>query len=145
MRYLLPALLALALAGCELVHKLPTRQGNVIEQKQLDKLQPGMTQEQVRFLLGTPIADSPFRADRWDYTGYYRNPRGKVFQRTVTLYFDDGALVRMEGIEQARATDAEEFPEIDPGSTKERRKTTTEEREIEDRDTGIVITPGAPD
>ena len=66
-----------------------------------------MTREQVRFLLGTPVAASPFRDDRWDYTGYYKSPRGKVFSRTVTLFFAGNALARMEGVKLAegQATD----------------------------------------
>jgi outer membrane protein assembly factor BamE len=57
--------------------------------------------------MGTPVAASPFRDDRWDYTGYYKSPRGKVYSRTVTLFFDGNALARMEGVKLAegQATD----------------------------------------
>ncbi|MEC9363711.1 MAG: outer membrane protein assembly factor BamE, partial [Pseudomonadota bacterium] len=67
MRLVFLLVCACALAGCQIIYKLPTRQGNVIEQKQLDQLQTGMTREQVLFLMGTPLAASPFREDRWDY------------------------------------------------------------------------------
>jgi len=97
MRVLLIVALGLSLSACNLVFKLPTRQGNVIEQKQLDQLKIGMTPDQVTYLMGTPIAASPFRTDRWDYTGYYKSPRGKLSTRTVTLHFENRALVRMEG------------------------------------------------
>ena len=97
MRSFFCVFLALALSGCSIIYKLPTRQGNVIEQKQLDQLQVGMTKDQVKFLLGTPIATSPFRNERWDYFGYYKSPRGQVSSRTVSLYFDDNKLARMEG------------------------------------------------
>ena len=99
---------ALALTGCAnifepIVYKLPTRQGNVIEQKQLDQLKLGMSRDQVKFLLGTPIAASPFRDERWDYLGYYKGPRGKPSSRTVSLYFDKDQLVKMDGIQIASA------------------------------------------
>ncbi|HZP11986.1 MAG TPA: outer membrane protein assembly factor BamE [Nevskiaceae bacterium] len=97
MRKLVALCLALSLPACGLVYKLPTRQGNVIEQKQLDQLKTGMTRDQVRFLMGTPLAASPFRDDRWDYVGYYKTPRGQVFTRTVSLYFDGDKLARTEG------------------------------------------------
>ena len=84
MRSILISLLVLGLSGCSIIYKLPTRQGNVIEQKQLDQLQVGMTREQVKFLMGTPIASDPFRGERWDYFGYYKSPRGQVSTRTVT-------------------------------------------------------------
>jgi outer membrane protein assembly factor BamE (lipoprotein component of BamABCDE complex) len=98
MRALALALSLIALSGCSIIYKLPTRQGNVIEQKDLDKLKVGMTREQVKFVMGTPIASTPFRSDRWDYVGYYKSPRGDVTTRSVTLYFDKDTLARMEGI-----------------------------------------------
>lgn len=140
MRFALSVTLALLLSGCELVFKLPTRQGNVIEQKELDKLQTGMTREQVKFLLGTPIAASPFREDRWDYTGYYKNPRGKVFSRTVTLYFEGDTLARMEGL-QPPAGDGMQTPDAQAIVEQEKKDQTETERAEEKTDTGIVITP----
>ena len=103
-RSILAALLSLSLSGCFLVYKLPTRQGNVIDQKQFDLLKVGQTREQVKFLLGTPIATSPFRTDRWDYFGYYKDPRGKVSTRTISLFFDGDKLDRMEGVQIANSS-----------------------------------------
>ena len=102
MRALFLALSLIALSGCSIIYKLPTRQGNVIEQKDLDKLKVGMTRDQVKFVMGTPIASTPFRSDRWDYVGYYKSPRGDVTTRSVTLYFDKDTLARMEGTEPER-------------------------------------------
>lgn len=99
MRVLLLSFLLLGLSGCQIIYKLPTRQGNVIEQKDLNKLKPGMTREQVKFVMGTAIAATPFRDDRWDYVGYYKSPRGEVTQRTVTLYFEGDTLAKLEGAE----------------------------------------------
>lgn len=98
-RIALLAALSLSLGGCFLVYKLPTRQGNVIQQTELDQLQTEMTKAQVEYLLGTPIANSPFDKNRWDYLGYYRVPHGKTAQREISLFFDDqGKLVRMKGV-----------------------------------------------
>jgi len=102
-RSILVSLLALSLSGCFLVYKLPTRQGNVIDQRQFDLLKVGQTREQVKFLLGTPIATSPFRNDRWDYYGYYKDPRGKVSTRTISLFFSGDKLDTMEGVQIASA------------------------------------------
>ena len=79
MRAVFSALLALSLCGCGIIYKLPTRQGNVLDQKEIDKVELGMNRQQVQFILGTPIAASPLRPERWDYLAYYRNPRGKAF------------------------------------------------------------------
>jgi outer membrane protein assembly factor BamE len=142
--------LALFVAGCQLVYTLPTRQGNVIEQKKLDQLQLGMTREQVRYLLGTPLAASPFDTDRWDYLGYYRSPRGAEAERTVSLYFVDGALARMEGITLADAKSAIETPDLEAVVEEEERALLEAERK-ESEDRGVIIrqeedasAPGTP-
>lgn len=93
---LFPILLAACLlAGC--VFRLPTVQGNVLEQKQVDQLEIGMTPEQVRFLLGSPMVQDSFDPNHWDYVYYFRSTRGKVSQRAVSLYFEDEKLARIEG------------------------------------------------
>jgi outer membrane protein assembly factor BamE len=69
-------------------------QGNIITKEMVDQLRQGMTREQVRFMLGTPLLTSEFHKDRWDYP-YYLNPRtGPVQIRRLTLYFRDGKLDR---------------------------------------------------
>lgn len=142
MRFSVIVLATLLLGGCQLVYKLPTRQGNVIEQKNLDQLAIGMTREQVRFLLGTPIAASPFRDDRWDYLGYYKSPRGKVSSRTVSLYFDGNLLTRMEGIEAPVQQGSLESPDLESVIEADRKDKVEAEREAQDaeqRQEGINI------
>ena len=128
MRILLLGLLALSLSACSLLYRLPTRQGNVIDQRDLAKLQVGMTRDQVKYVMGTPVAGNPFRDDRWDYFGYYKSPRGEVTTRTVSLYFDSGnRLSKMEGIEQAAAGKADELAKPDLNFVKSEEKKDKEE------------------
>lgn len=103
-------LLLLMLAGCrqgrevELPflpgfgpHKIEIQQGNVVTQEMVEKLQPGMTRNQVRFVLGTPLIVDAFRNDRWDYV-YVLHQRGaRVEQRQLKVYFKDDRMVRYEG------------------------------------------------
>ena len=71
-------------------------QGNIITQEMVDQLRIGMTRDQVRFMLGTPLLTSEFRKDRIDYV-YYLNPRrGQVQNRRLTLFFKDSRLDRFE-------------------------------------------------
>jgi len=143
MRYVLLSLLVLGLSGCSIVYKLPTRQGNVIQQEQLDKVQLGMTRDQVKFLLGTPIATSPFRTERWDYFGYYKSPRGDVSTRTVSFYFDDNKLARMDGAQLPGATTRDVgTPDVDT-LAKEVQKDENEKsrNKGKDKDTGVAIHP----
>ncbi|MEQ1440539.1 outer membrane protein assembly factor BamE [Fontimonas sp. SYSU GA230001] len=125
-----------------MIYKLPTRQGNVIEQKQLDQLAIGMTREQVVYLMGTPLAASPFREDRWDYVGYYKSPRGQESKRLVTLYFDgEGKLAKMEGVQEEAAKKAVESPDIKTVIREEKRAENEDERSASERQTGVVIRP----
>src|SRR5512140_1706116 len=69
-------------------------QGNIITQEMVDQLRQGMSREQVRFMLGTPLLTDEFHKDRWDYP-YYLNPlRGPVQSRRLTIFFEDNKMVR---------------------------------------------------
>ena len=85
-------LTGLALAsGC--VYRANISQGNLIDQKDLDKVTVGMTRNQVRFLLGTPMIDDPFHANRWDYVYYLKVGRkDATFKRWVSVFFADNAV-----------------------------------------------------
>lgn len=94
--YLLLSLaLSAGLGAC--VHKVSIQQGNYLEADQVAKVEPGMTREQVKYLLGTPLADNPFSEDRWDYVYFYRNGRtGQVLRREVIVYFENDTVSRIE-------------------------------------------------
>ncbi|MCC2654901.1 MAG: outer membrane protein assembly factor BamE [Panacagrimonas sp.] len=141
MRVLLLSFLLVGLSGCQIIYKLPTRQGNVIEQRDLNKLKPGMTREQVKFVMGTPLAATPFRDDRWDYLGYYKSPRGEVTQRTVSVYFEGNQLARLEGAEDQRDANALSRPDADAVIKADKIDRANAERSAEDNDSDIVINP----
>ena len=63
----------------------------------LEKLEVGMTESQVKYILGTPLISDTFHPDRWDY--YTSIIQGnEVFTETkITLYFEKGLLVNWEG------------------------------------------------
>lgn len=111
MRLFLLSLILVSLCGCQIIYRLPTRQGNVIEQKDLDKLKVGMTRDQVRYVMGTPLASNPFRSDRWDYVGYYRSPRGDITRRTVTINFNGDQLASLVGVEPEKGDKALSRPD----------------------------------
>jgi len=73
--------------GC--VYQASLSQGNLLKQSDLDQVKVGMTRNQVRFLLGTPMIDDPFHEERWDYVYYLRVGRQEAtFKRWVSIYFD---------------------------------------------------------
>lgn len=93
-RNFLPAIALLAvilLEGC--VYRAAVSQGNLLKDEDLDQVEIGMTQSQVRFLLGTPMIDDPFHRDRWDYVYYLKLGRQPAtFKRWVTIEFEDGVV-----------------------------------------------------
>jgi len=78
---------ALAISsGC--VYRASISQGNLVKQEDLDQLEIGMTRNQVRYLLGTPMIDDPFTRDRWDYIYYLKLRRDDAaFKRWVSVFF----------------------------------------------------------
>lgn len=78
-------------------YRVPIQQGNFVSQEMVDQLKPGMTREQVRFALGTPLLTDLFHADRWDYPFRLQRGNGEVISSRVTVYFRDNLLERIEG------------------------------------------------
>lgn len=108
-------------------YKIDIQQGNVLTQEMVAQLKPGLTKDQVRFVLGTPILMDMFHASRWDYVyRYQKGSTGEVEMRKFSTFFDaDGKLVRVAGdVTAADASDAAVVPdsktrEIDLGSVGE--------------------------
>ena len=93
---------SIALTACSLnpikVYRMEIQQGNFFTPEQVGKLKIGMTKEQVRFVLGTPLLTDVFHADRWDYV--YRRQKANsndVEEQHTTLFFENNRLTRMEG------------------------------------------------
>ena len=87
-------------------------QGNFVSSEQYSKLKLGMTREQVRQILGTPLLADYFHANRWDYVfEFKRNGQVVGKDRRITLFFDGDKLVKFEG--DALPTDVELVAEID--------------------------------
>lgn len=79
------------------VYQIDVQQGNVITQKMLDQLRPGMSRTQVQYVMGTPLLEDTFNSNRWDYV-YSMQPGGKNRkQKTVTLFFDNDQLRSIRG------------------------------------------------
>lgn len=73
------------------------QQGNFISQEMVEQLKPGMTPEQVRFVLGTPLLTDVFHGNRWDYPFRLKKGNGEVITSRVTVYFENNRLARVEG------------------------------------------------
>ena len=78
-------------------YKIDIQQGNVITQDMVNQLRPGMTREQVRFVVGETLLPDTYNRNRWDYI-YSFQPGGEArTQQTLSLFFKDDKLSRFEG------------------------------------------------
>ncbi|UDM50987.1 outer membrane protein assembly factor BamE [Cupriavidus sp. MP-37] len=75
-------------------------QGNFVSREAASQLREGMTRDQVKFLLGTPLLTDVFHANRWDYVFSFRRGNTSVVQqRRYTVFFDGDRLVKFGGDE----------------------------------------------
>jgi len=96
---------ALLLSGCGSVssfsfpgvYRLDIPQGNIITQEMVDQLRPGLTKNQVIFILGTPLVRDTFHQDRWDYIYSFQPGGGERAQERLTVFFENNQLTHFEG------------------------------------------------
>ena len=100
---------AAALGGCSSIqptadkwlgvitpYRIDIMQGNVVTQELAVQVKPGMSREQVRDLLGSPLLTSAFHADRWDYVFTLRRQGVEPQRRSVVATFKDNKLDKLE-------------------------------------------------
>ena len=78
-------------------YRVDIPQGNFVTEEMLAQLKEGMTRDQVRFVLGTPLVTDIFHADRWDYTFRMLKRNDEVLSSRVTVFFKEGKVSRFEG------------------------------------------------
>ena len=71
-------------------------QGNYLTREMLDQVKPGMTRDQVRFALGTPLLRHIFHPDRWDYVFRYQFPNGRAELRRATIMFSGDRVTAID-------------------------------------------------
>ncbi|HYC41661.1 MAG TPA: outer membrane protein assembly factor BamE [Noviherbaspirillum sp.] len=84
-------------------YRIDIQQGNFVSREMVAQLKEGMqrsegvTREQARFVLGTPLLTDMFHADRWDYVFRLKKSTGEVIASRVTLFFKGNRLVNIDG------------------------------------------------
>ena len=79
------------------VYRIDIPQGNFVTQDMLDQLQPGMTPEQVRYVLGAPTLNDPFTAETWYYLMTFQPGKGETVKQDIIVRFDSGLYTHYEG------------------------------------------------
>jgi len=78
-------------------YRIDIQQGNFVSKEMLAQVKEGMTREQVRFALGTPLLTDLFHEDRWDYVFRLQKGNGEVTTSRVSVFFNGNLLARVEG------------------------------------------------
>ncbi|SOE55331.1 Beta-barrel assembly machine subunit BamE [Burkholderia sp. D7] len=72
-------------------YRITVVQGNFVSAEAASQMKTGMTRDQVKALLGTPLLADMFHADRWDYIFYFKRGSTAVVQQRdfVVLFAGD--------------------------------------------------------
>jgi|TARA_B100001250_G_scaffold152716_1_gene131132 outer membrane protein assembly factor BamE len=69
--------------------KVAILQGNIIEDKDVEQLIKGLSKDQVQYLLGTPLLNSPIHQNRWDYFYSVKVGETVIGEKKLSLSFDE--------------------------------------------------------
>jgi len=96
-------IILLLIFSCSLprVYEVVVSQGNLIDEDMMEKLEVGMTESQVKYVLGSPLITDTFAPNRWDYYTSVTQGDKKFTEKKITLYFEDKKLVSWKGEEPA--------------------------------------------
>ncbi|WP_028864583.1 outer membrane protein assembly factor BamE [Psychromonas aquimarina] len=135
-----PLFLVFSLSGCSFlydtfVYQIDVTQGNYIDDEKVDQVKIGMTQEQVIFILGSPMLIDQFDSSKWYYIRYIKPGAEEIQQHQVLLVFDNKVLVSME-----REDEIENNPLLKSG----RKKAPKPSTESSKGDTGEEARSPAP-
>ena len=99
-------------------YRMDIVQGNVVTKEQVAQVKPGMTRNQVRDILGSPMLTDLFHADRWDYVFTIRRQGTAPQRRDVVAFFKGDKLERTGSqgpAERARVRGRSAAPLSSPG------------------------------
>ena len=98
----------LSLSSCSSLspYKVPVLQGNIFSDEDMEKLEEGLTKEQVQYIFGTALIQDPFRDSRWDYFNSVTIGENVVTESKLTIFFNENGMVESWIIEKST-------PEID--------------------------------
>ncbi|PKM22458.1 MAG: outer membrane protein assembly factor BamE [Gammaproteobacteria bacterium HGW-Gammaproteobacteria-14] len=102
MRTTLLILILATTVGCSTlrfpgVYRIDIPQGNFVTEEMLGQLSPGMSPEQVRYVLGMPTLIDPFTSDTWFYLMTLQPGKGEKLEQQIVVHFNDGSYSHHEG------------------------------------------------
>jgi len=133
-----------AVSGCSTlkfpgVFKIDIGQGNIVTKEMVDKLKPGMTKRQVRYVMGSPLLTDTFHQDRWDYHYSILIGDQRLAKRHITLLFENDQYVKTEGDVDALVAGTAPFDAI--GRSIKKPKNKPKNKPKPDQDASIKEAP----
>jgi outer membrane protein assembly factor BamE len=101
------------LVGMIKPYKIDIVQGNFVSREQAAALKEGMSRNQVREILGSPLLASIFHSNRWDYLFTFKRQGAEPQARRVTVFFKDDILQKVEA--DALPSEVEFVASLDSG------------------------------
>lgn len=78
------------------LYRVEIVQGNVVTKEQAERVKPGMSREEVRDQLGSPMLADAFHANRWDYVFTIRRQGAEPQARKVIAHFEADKLKTLD-------------------------------------------------
>jgi len=93
-------LLANSLSGCaylydKFVYQIDVTQGNYIENDKIAQVEIGMTQDQIIFLLGSPMMVDQFDSSKWYYIRFIKPGGEPIQQKKIVFQFEGRILTKI--------------------------------------------------
>lgn len=99
-KFIIVIIISLLSSACSSwVYRIDIPQGNYLDKKRVEKLQLGMTKEQVKFVLGSPVVINSFEKNTWNYIYRFKSGRSDKFniEKRFTVVFEDEKLAKAYG------------------------------------------------
>jgi outer membrane protein assembly factor BamE len=77
-------------------YRIDIVQGTAVTKEQAALVKLGMTRNQVRDLLGSPMLTDMFHNDRWDYVFTIRRPGAAAQRRSIVAHFEGDSLKKID-------------------------------------------------
>lgn len=84
------ALIGLLLAGC--IQRIPIEQGNIICEDSVRLLRTGMTEDDVKAVMGNPVMINLFTPNRIEYVYTYQLGNNRMIAKRLTILFAGGRV-----------------------------------------------------
>ena len=95
-----PLIVTFCLSGCSylydtFVYQIDVVQGNYIDSEKLAQIKIGMTQQQIIYILGSPMLVDQFDSSKWYYIRYIKPGGEPVQQSEILLTFNGNKLIEI--------------------------------------------------